>query len=55
MAVTTQVSLGELLRLAFPAGIPAPLPDLRERSVSWVVMAGTGVQPAAGDFLPWTN
>src|SRR5258708_10151841 len=51
VAVTTQVSLGELLRLAFPAGIAAPLPELRERSVSWVVMAGTGIQPAAGDFL----
>jgi purine catabolism regulator len=51
MAVTTQVSLGELLRLAFPAGTSTPLPALRDRSVSWVVMAGAGLTPAAGDFL----
>ena len=48
---TTQVSIGELIRLAFPAGTLMPPPRFRSRLVNWVTMAGPGIVPAAGDFL----
>ena len=51
VTVTTQVSLGELLRLAFPPGTPAPSAAFRDRIVNWVVMAGAGLSPSAGDFV----
>ena len=51
VTVTTQVSLGELIRLAFPAGTPAPKPPVRDLIVKWVTMAGAGLAPTAGDFV----
>ena len=48
---TTQISLGELVRLAFPPGTLPPDPAFRDRAVRWVVMAGAGVLPLAGDFV----
>ena len=50
-SATSQVSLAELVRLAFPPGTPRPAPAFRDRVVKWVVMAGTGVTPEAGDFI----
>ena len=47
----TEVSLGELVRLAFPAGTPSPAGPYRDRAVKWVVMAGEGVKPDAGDLV----
>ena len=47
----TEVSLGELVRLAFPAGTPAPAAPARDRAVKWVVMAGEGVKPENGDLV----
>jgi purine catabolism regulator len=52
MTLTTpQISLGELVRLAFPQGTLLPPSQLRDRVVKWVVMAGAGVTPEAGDFV----
>lgn len=48
---TTEVSLSELLRLAFPTGTQAPADLARDQVVNWVVMAGAGVTPAEGDFV----
>jgi purine catabolism regulator len=50
-ASTTQVSLSELVRLAFPPGTPGPKGAHRDHVVRWVTMAGAGVVPAAGDFV----
>jgi len=50
-ATTTQVSLGELVRLTFPPGTPPPVPQFRDRAVKWVIMAGAGITPEAGDFV----
>jgi purine catabolism regulator len=50
-AATSQISLGELVRLVFPTGTPPPAPAFRDRAVRWVVMAGAGVLPQAGDFV----
>ena len=50
-SATSQVSLAELVRLAFPPGTPRPALAFRDRVVKWVVMAGTGVTPEAGDFI----
>jgi PucR family transcriptional regulator, purine catabolism regulatory protein len=50
-AATTEVSLSELLRLAFPRGTPGPSALFRDQVVKWVLMAGAGVKPAAGDFV----
>lgn len=47
----TEVSISELVRLAFPPGTPAPAAPFRERAVKWVVMAGEGVKPEAGDLV----
>ena len=46
-----QVSVGELVRLAFPAGTPRPAAPFRERAVKWVIMAASGVSPESGDFM----
>ncbi len=52
MATTTsQISLAELVRLAFPPGTPRPTSAFRDRIVKWVVMAGTGVTLEVGDFV----
>jgi len=52
MAVSvTLVSLGDLVRLAFPPGTPLPPPPDRDRVVKWIVMAGAGVTPEAGDVV----
>jgi purine catabolism regulator len=40
-----------LVRLVFPPGTPQPIAPFRERVVQWVVMAGAGVTPEAGDFV----
>ena len=48
---TSQVSLGELVRLAFPPGMPRAAAAHRDRPVAWVVMAGPGMDPQAGDFV----
>lgn len=48
---STEVSLGELVRLAFPAGTSLPPAPYRDRSVKWVIMSGVGVIPAAGDLV----
>src|SRR5512136_2698709 len=48
---STEVSLGELVRLAFPAGTPLPPAPYRDRPVKWVVMSGAGVMPGAGDLV----
>lgn len=56
MAVSvTRVSLGDLVRLAFPPGTPLPPPPQRDRAVKWVVMAGAGVIPEAGDVVLCSN
>lgn len=47
----SQVSLSELVRLAFPPGTPSPAGPARDRVVKWVVMAGEGVRPEAGDLV----
>ncbi len=47
----SEVSLGELLRLAFPRGSSLSSPAAREAAVRWVVMAGNGVIPQAGDVM----
>jgi PucR family transcriptional regulator, purine catabolism regulatory protein len=47
----SEVSLSELVRLAFPAGTPAPTGPARDRTVKWVVMAGEGVRPEPGDLV----
>lgn len=44
------VSLGELVRLAFPRGVGVPA-AAREREARWVVVAGSGVAPQAGDVV----
>lgn len=49
-ASNSQVSLGELARLAFPRGTPVPA-AVREREARWVVVAGSGVVPQAGDVV----
>ena len=46
-----EVSLGELVRLAFPPGTSLPASPYRDRAVKWIVMAGAGVTPEAGDFV----
>jgi len=52
MAVSeTLVSLGDLVRLAFPPGTPLPPAPYRDRPVTWIVMAGAGVTPEAGDIV----
>lgn len=48
---STEVSLGELVRLAFPPGTSLPAAPYRDRAVKWIVMAGAGVTPEAGDFV----
>jgi purine catabolism regulator len=50
-STNTDISLGELARLAFPRGTPLPAPAARERKVRWVVMAGSGIDPAPGDLV----
>ncbi len=49
MAAQTQISLGELARLTFPPDTRLPDEPYRDRIVQWVVMAGPGVVPRAGD------
>jgi purine catabolism regulator len=51
VTVTTQISLGELIRLTFPAGTPAPKPPVRDQVVKWVTMSGAGLTASPGDFL----
>jgi purine catabolism regulator len=51
MKPSPQVSLGELIRLAFPPGGGRSTAAMREQAVHWVLMAGAGVVPQAGDFL----
>jgi len=52
MALTTaEVPLGELIRLAFPPGIPLPPASFRDRPVRWVLVAGAGVVPEGGDLV----
>lgn len=51
MKTSTQVLLGELIRLVFPAGVARPPAAFREQPVEWVILAGTGVTPKAGDFV----
>ena len=52
MAVSNfQVSLGELVRLAFPRGVGGLTAAAREREARWVVVAGSGVAPQAGDVV----
>jgi len=48
---TSDVSLGELARLTFPKGTHLPPANMRESQVRWVVMAGSGVTPQAGDLV----
>ena len=48
---TNDISLSEFLRLALPVGTQRPEVLGREQLVKWVVMAGAGVAPAAGDFV----
>lgn len=48
---TTELSLGELARLAFPRGTGVPTGAARDRKVRWVIMAGGGVMPEAGDLV----
>ncbi len=50
-AADSQVLLAELIRLTFPRGTALPSPAARDREVRWVVMAGSGVAPHAGDFV----
>ncbi len=50
-SATSDVSLGELLRLAFPPGTPGVKPPHRDKIVKWVVMAGAGLAPCEGDFV----
>ena len=47
----TQVSLGDLVRLAFPPGTQLPSAPCRDRAVKWIVIAGAGVVPQAGDVV----
>jgi len=49
--LATEVSLGELVRLAFPPTSLLPAPLFRDRAVKWVVMAGARVTPEAGDVV----
>jgi purine catabolism regulator len=52
MSLTTSaVPLGELVRLAFPVGTALPAAFSRDNPVRWVVMAGAGVTPEAGDLV----
>jgi PucR family transcriptional regulator, purine catabolism regulatory protein len=46
-----QVSLGDLARLAFPLGTQLPPAPCRDRAVKWIVIAGAGVVPQAGDVV----
>jgi PucR family transcriptional regulator, purine catabolism regulatory protein len=48
---TNDISLSEFLRLALPMGTQRPEVLGREQLVKWVVMAGAGVMPTAGDFV----
>jgi purine catabolism regulator len=48
---TNDISLSELLRLAFPTGTQVPAGLARDQVVRWVVMAGAGVAPDEGDFV----
>src|SRR5437870_496900 len=48
---TNDISLSEFLRLALPVGTQRPEVLGREQVVRWVVMAGPGVVPVAGDFV----
>jgi len=48
---TSEISVGELVRLAFPPGTQPASPSYRHRTVKWVLMAGAGVTPEAGDFI----
>lgn len=50
-STNSDVSLGELARLAFPKGTTPLPPALRDRKVRWVVMAGSGLTPQAGDLM----
>ena len=45
-----QVPLGELVRLAFPPGTQLS-GSAQDPLVKWVVMAGPGLAPAAGDLV----
>ncbi|MBL8058032.1 MAG: helix-turn-helix domain-containing protein [Anaerolineales bacterium] len=47
----SQVSLGELVRLAFPRGVTGLTAATREREARWVVAAGSGVAPQTGDVV----
>src|SRR6185436_16538592 len=48
---TSEISVGELVRLAFPPGTQPVSPSYRDRTVKWVLMAGAGITPDAGDFI----
>lgn len=48
---TNDISLSEFLRLALPVGTQRPAALGRDQVVRWVVMAGAGVAPTAGDFV----
>ena len=50
-STNTEVSLGELVRLAFPVATPPPAAPFRDQCVQWVVMAGEGVKPEGGDLV----
>jgi purine catabolism regulator len=51
MTHSSKVSLGELVRLAFPPDTPLPAVPFRDRAIKWVVMAGAGVMPEADDLV----
>jgi purine catabolism regulator len=51
MAVSVKVSLGDLARLAFPPGTRLPPAPDRDRTVKWIVVAGAGITPEAGDVV----
>jgi len=51
MTPPPDLTLNELIRLAFPVGTALPKPPVRERPVKWVVMAGVGLVPQADDFV----
>src|SRR5436190_5919961 len=48
---TSEISVGELVRLAFPPGTQLASSSYRDRTVKWVLMSGVGVTPEAGDFI----
>ncbi len=47
----SEISLSELVRLAFPGGTPPPALPFRDRVVKWVTMAGEGIRPEGGDLV----